>query len=115
VLAIVDTVLRRSGYRVIAVSDPLQALPYSQNADLRIDLLLTDIVMPQMDGPQLSERFGHASPTTKVLYMSGHPTAAILARGLPANAQILQKPFTPKELLARVERMLAMRAAGATA
>jgi two-component system cell cycle sensor histidine kinase/response regulator CckA len=115
VLTIVDTVLRRSGYHVIAVSDPLQAVPYSQNGDLRIDLLLTDIVMPQMDGPQLAELFGAASPTTKVLYMSGHASAAILARGLPANAQILQKPFAPKELVERVARMLATRAATASA
>ena len=115
VLTIVDTVLRRSGYHVIAVSNPLEALQYSQNADVRIDLLLTDIVMPHMDGPQLAELFGNASPMSKVLYMSGHPTAAILARGLPANAQILQKPFLPKELLERVGRILATRAVSASA
>ena len=107
VLAIVDTVLRRSGYSVIASSKPRDAMKHCGHGE-RIDLLLTDILMPDIEGTELAVLVRQYSPRTKVLYMTGH------ARTLP-DAEVLRKPFTPHELLQRVRRILEPNALAASA
>lgn len=110
VLAIVETVLRRAGYCVIATSDPRHAIALSGNPDSHFDLLLTDVAMPVLDGVQLAQSLLRNSPRTKVLYMTGHPTRTAVDRGLPPLADLVSKPFRPKELVERVRHALALRA-----
>ncbi|HXS94469.1 MAG TPA: response regulator [Candidatus Limnocylindrales bacterium] len=110
VLTVVETVLNRAGYRTIATSDSRHALSLSADADVRVDLLLTDLAMPDIDGIQLAQEFRLNSPGTKVLYMTGHPSRVAMEQGLPAFADLMNKPFRPRDLLERVERALALRA-----
>lgn len=105
-MGIVEIVLCRAGYRVLSCTDPTRALQYCDGSGPAIDLLLTDIAMPEMDGPQLAAIFRQRSPRTKVLYMTGHATRAALERGLTNSDDILRKPFMPRELQERVERAL---------
>ena len=106
VLAIVEIVLKRAGYRVLSSDDPRQALGYSQIPAERVDLLLTDMVMPELDGTRLAEQFRRNSPRTKVLFMTGHAGRL----GLSDRDEVLRKPFRPLDLVAAVERSLSKAA-----
>ncbi len=72
-----------------------------------IDLLLTDVVMPQMSGPEVAEKLHSLRPDTKVLYMSGYPDHPVFEQGkaLIENA-FLPKPFTPNVLAKKVREVL---------
>jgi CheY-like chemotaxis protein len=96
--------LERAGYRVLAVGDGEDALRLAA-ATPRIDLLVTDVVMPGMSGPRLADHLRAARPALPVLFMSG------FSRDLPESLQpppgaLLQKPFTPEMLAARVAEAL---------
>jgi DNA-binding response OmpR family regulator len=106
VLDVVEIVLRRADYRVLTASDARTALQRCESLSEPVDLLLTDITMPNVEGPQLTDLIRRRSPRTRVLYMTGHPTRSALARGLTEDDDILRKPFHPRELLQRVERAL---------
>ena len=69
-----------------------------------IDLLLADIVMPQMSGPELAEKFSSQRPGVPILFMSGHTDHRALVDGVPPG--YLQKPFTAAALLARLQTLL---------
>lgn len=100
--------LEQAGYRVLSAGSPRIALDVVSEIDEPIDLLLTDVVMPEMGGSQLSERLTKRFPSLRTLYMSGYPASAIEQRGLlPQGISLLQKPFTNEELLARIEEILA--------
>ena len=81
---------------------------YEKNAH-KIDLVLTDVVMPQMNGFELGERLGQESPELRILYMSGYRDNPIGAG--PANRAFLHKPFTPDVLLEKVREVLDTRVA----
>jgi signal transduction histidine kinase/CheY-like chemotaxis protein len=103
--------LERSGYRVLAVGDGEDALRMAA-ATPRIDVLVTDVVMPGMSGPRLADHLRAARPGLPVLYMSG------FSRDLPESLQppqgsLLYKPFTPERLAARVAETLAAAAPSA--
>jgi len=108
ITTILALVLRRAGYEVIALTKPAEALAYSDEPGIQIDLLLTDVVMPVLDGTKLAEKFRRKSPRTKVLFMTGH------AARLPSDADCVVKPFQPSEMVQRVGRALG-RAACASA
>jgi DNA-binding response OmpR family regulator len=75
--------------------------------DGRIDLLLTDVVMPQMSGAELAQRLDALRPGVRVLFMSGYSGTAISQHGVLAReTQLLEKPFTGAELTARVRQIL---------
>ena len=104
------TVLESAGYTVLEYGDPAEALdkftqssPSSRDA---IDLLLTDVLMPQMSGIALAERMLRVQQRIKVLYMSGYSDEILQQQGMEASAALIPKPFTPSELLDRVRRVL---------
>jgi two-component system, cell cycle sensor histidine kinase and response regulator CckA len=98
---LVEAVLRRGGYEVIEASTVSAALEICAR-DERIDLLLTDVVMPKMSGPQLAARFTASRPEAKVLYVSGYMDVEVVGLEL----EFLRKPFTPEALLRRVRDVL---------
>ena len=99
--------LTRLGYRVIEAAGGSEALEACSNSEERIDLLLTDVVMPDMSGKQLVERLSPQRPEMKVLYMSGYTANAIVHRGvIDADTHMLPKPFAPETLARKVRELL---------
>ena len=105
VRALVREVLTVNGYHVLDTGDPFEARRIVESQT--VHLLLTDVVMPIMNGLELAQRVEAASPTTKVLLMSGFVTAAAKASGRP----LLPKPFRTGDLVRSVRQMLDARAA----
>jgi len=101
------TILLRQGYRVLDAGDPSEAIKVSASFDGRIDLLLSDVVMPRMSGRDLAARVLEARPDMCVLYMSGYTDNAIVHHGiLDPDVEFLQKPITPDTLTRRVREVL---------
>ena len=100
------TVLERAGYVVLEASEPETALAFSQDPDRRIDMLLTDVVLRQGSGPALAQQLGRQRPGLPVLFMSGYTSDSRLADLPPGSIDLLQKPFTPNELLFRIREIL---------
>lgn len=99
--------LERAGFRVLVAGSGQQALDLLEEFQERIDLLLTDVVMPGMGGVELASKVTKSRPGTRVLYMSGYPADVVTARGdLPSESAYLQKPFTATELLKQVTELL---------
>lgn len=104
-------VIRRAGYRVLEAGDPLEAHDVAAAHQGPIDLLLTDIMMPNGNGVDLAGRLAAERPRLNVLFMSGYTGDAVIRDGILAgSAPFLQKPFTPKELLHKVREVLALSA-----
>ncbi|HWZ88911.1 MAG TPA: ATP-binding protein, partial [Polyangiaceae bacterium] len=100
-------VLSSAGYRVLDAGDPLQALRLSEDFNGEIQLLVTDVVMPTMNGRELAELLKRTRQQTKVLYLSGYTDDAIAHHGvLDPSIVLLQKPVTPDALLLRVREVL---------
>jgi DNA-binding response OmpR family regulator len=100
-------VLRANGYRVLEAADPSTALRLAREQARPADLLLTDIVLPGMNGPVLAERLVARWPALKVLYMSGYADEAIERQGaLPTGGVLLEKPFTARQLADRVRQAI---------
>ncbi len=106
VRALTGEVLRRQGYDVLEAEHGLEALKIVQSFEAPIHLLLTDIVMPHMNGRDLAEQISTVRPGTKVLFMSGYTDHAAVHRELSAGAPFLQKPFTPDALAKKVRGLL---------
>jgi two-component system, cell cycle sensor histidine kinase and response regulator CckA len=107
---LVATVLRGSGYNVLVASGPLEALALAHREKKPIDLLLTDVVMPQMSGKKLAVLLTAERPETRVLYTSGYAEndagPALSGTMLAKEVHFLPKPITPTSLLAMVRRAL---------
>jgi two-component system, cell cycle sensor histidine kinase and response regulator CckA len=99
--------LRSCGYDVLASEDPREALALGRDLRKPIDLLITDVVMPGMNGPQLAEALQSCRPEMQVLYISGYTDHAVLTNGqLAGDAAFLQKPFTRQALSRKVREVL---------
>jgi CheY-like chemotaxis protein len=100
-------ILERRGYRVLAASDGGEAIELAREHDGPIDLLITDVIMPNMLGKEVAERILALRPDTQVLYMSGY-AQPILGEGdnLPKGMLLLEKPFTEHILLSKAREAL---------
>ncbi len=104
------TVLQELGYEVLAAENGKEALALvDAHPDKRIDLLLTDVVMPEMGGKELAEKLRPLSPKTKVIFCSGYTEDAIFhSGGLEAGVYFLQKPYTVAAVAQKVSEVLAL-------
>ena len=100
-------ILKEQGYSVLAVPTPVKAIQLAQEYQGPIDLLLTDVIMPEMNGRDLADTIAESRPTTKVLFMSGYTADMLTPRGvLEPNVQFLEKPFSVDGLTGKVRRVL---------
>jgi two-component system cell cycle response regulator CpdR len=95
--------LERTGYHVVAVDNGLSALPLLESEPF--DLLLTDIVMPEMDGIELAQKAAEIAPDIRVMFITGFAAVALKAGRKTPDAKVLSKPFHLRDLVAEVERM----------
>jgi PAS domain S-box-containing protein len=110
VRAYLTEVLRGLGYKVSSAANAELALKLMEDPDKRIDLLLTDIVMPGKNGRQLAEEAQRARPDLPVLYMTGYSRNAVVHQGrLDKGVDLLQKPVTQAELAERVRNIFDRR------
>ena len=99
--------LRSRGYHVLSATDGVDALRTIDDTGVRLDLLLTDVVMPRLGGPELVATLRPRYPDLKVLFMSGYTDDAFVRRGIhEAGAAFLQKPYTPHGLAQKVRDVL---------
>ena len=103
--ALAATVLRERGFSVVEVTGVRQA-EEAVAGDTKIDLVLTDVVMPETSGPQLVKRLHALRSDFKVLYMSGYTDNTSEAYRLARDSQLIDKPFTPADLVRKVHEML---------
>jgi len=93
--------LRSSGYHVIVGKDGLDALELAEQHSMPIDILVTDVVMPRMRGPELAQRLKRAHPGMKIVYMSGYLEHES-DESFVSDAEQLQKPFSRESLLQKL-------------
>ncbi len=105
--AVVST-LRQSGWTVLEASGGAEALAIAAAHPSAIDLLLTDVVMPSMRGPELASRLADLRPDTRVLFMTGYADelAGLASSAAASQSPILRKPFTPSVLSGRIRELL---------
>jgi PAS domain S-box-containing protein len=107
---LITRVLTTRGYRVTAAVDGEAALAAARNGGDPIDLLITDVVLPRLGGPDLVRELRRDRPGLVVLYISGYTAESTIDRDLTdTRARFLPKPFTPVDLAARVREVLALR------
>jgi PAS domain S-box-containing protein len=105
VRTLVDDLLTQKGFEVLVAEEPIQALQMYENRS--IDLLVTDVVMPYMTGPELHSRLHENHPGLKVLFISGYNNTIIANKGLPEEGiSFIQKPFAIAEFAKSIEALL---------
>ncbi|QIQ85822.1 cell cycle two-component system response regulator CpdR [Erythrobacter sp.] len=95
--------LTNAGYEVRAVDRGTEAIPLLETEDF--DLLLSDIVMPEMDGIELAQRCAEISPKTRVMFITGFAAVSLRASREQPDAKVLSKPFHLRDLVLEVERV----------
>lgn len=101
---LVRKILQRAGYTVLEAAGPREALDLVRG-NPKIDLLLTDVVMPEMGGAELARQVTELTPDVPVVYMSGYPDETVTREGVSSEGTtFLRKPFSP-ELLTRTIRL----------
>ena len=99
-----ERALVNAGYAVDSVDRGTDAIPLLEGA--QYDLLLSDIVMPEMDGIELAQRCNEVSPHTKVMFITGFAAVTLKASREQPHAKVLSKPFHLRDLVLEVERVL---------
>jgi two-component system, cell cycle sensor histidine kinase and response regulator CckA len=107
VRALVKSVLERNGCRVLAAADGQAGLDLAHQEKARIDLLLSDVIMPRMNGRDLRDVLSVLYPGLRVIFMSGYTGDVLSGLGdLDGDVQLVPKPFTPDVLLQGVQKAL---------
>ncbi len=107
VLKLAGTVLETLGYKVLTAATPKNALAQAKTYPEKIHLLLTDVVMPEMNGRELAEHLRFFLPDTKIVYMSGYSTNVITDTGvLKKGTAFINKPFAVRDLAVKVREVL---------
>jgi len=104
---LVEKILDMYGYTVLSAASPAEAVALSRGRDGTIEVLVTDVIMPGMNGRELSRVLSGARPELRVLYMSGYTDAAIAQHGiLEQGTAFVSKPFTPEILARKIREVL---------
>ncbi len=103
--------LEMQGYKVLVADDGWEAVQRARKHDGRIDLLFTDVVMPGLGGAELAVAVRELYPEIKELFMSGYSREQVTEEGVPPDAALLEKPFTPDQAVSMVRNLLADKAA----
>ena len=104
--ALGEEILTRSGYRVIAAANGAEALEKAREYGRAIDLLVTDVIMPEMGGIELAQKLSAVRPGTAVIFTSGFSEYGAGGNGFPQDAVKLPKPYSPEVLLRAVRNVL---------
>jgi CheY-like chemotaxis protein len=103
----IRTMLEKQGYTILEAASPDEALSLASETATPIDLMLTDVIMPRMNGAELAGRISHMRPGVKVLFMSGYSDRTVgLHDHLDEGAEFIQKPFTPHSLAKKLRGLL---------
>jgi two-component system, cell cycle sensor histidine kinase and response regulator CckA len=103
----VRLMLEARGYDVLTVEDAEEAARVCRDCPGGVDLLLTDVVMPEVGGRDLAERLAEISPSMRILFMSGYSDEAVYRHGeISPNAAFIEKPFTERTLAGKVREVL---------
>jgi two-component system, cell cycle response regulator CpdR len=105
-----ERALEKSGYAVVAVDRGTTALTIVESGE-RFDLLLTDIVMPELDGIALAQKVSVIAPETRVMFITGFSAVSLKAGQSMPNAKVLSKPFHLRDLVLEVDRLFSNDAA----
>lgn len=108
-------VLEREGIGVLEANDGVEALDLFKNGAPEIDLVVSDIVMPRLNGVELMQALSVSHPDMPVILMSGYATAALSELGIATPCSIIPKPFPAERLLAEVRRCVGRRDGGSSA
>ena len=112
VRGLVREVLRTAGFAPLTASHGEDALAILQHLSGRVDLVLTDVMMPVLDGPTLARRLSREWPGVPVLFITGYPADTLEALGyLPRTVPRIEKPFSIRDLVARVRGALGLEPA----
>ncbi len=104
---LMQTILERQGYRVLSAESPTQALEKAKSSAGAIHLLVTDVIMPGMNGRSLAEELRSTRPQMKVLFISGYTDDMVLQHGqLEVGMGFLPKPFSPETLGHKIREVL---------
>ena len=107
VRSLVTTLLGSYGYDVIAAASGPEAIEIAAQADRSIDLLMTDVVMPRMNGRELADRLTATRPDLRVLFTSGYPSDTVVRHGIAeARTAFIEKPYLPDDLARMVRDIL---------
>src|SRR5262249_17906102 len=106
VRVIISAILQRQGYVVLEASTPRRAAEIFEQQGREIDLLLTDVVMPEMNGPALARQWLMMCPDLKILFISGYADIAVPVDSRNANVSFLSKPFQASVLSNKVREVL---------
>jgi PAS domain S-box-containing protein len=103
---LVRQVLVRLGYTVLDTGDPAEAIAICKQRGDAIDLLITDVIMPGMSGPQVVEQVIRLHPEIRILYTSGYTAKALIEHGMGQHVSFFAKPFSPEALASKVREVL---------
>ncbi|MGD9947225.1 MAG: transporter substrate-binding domain-containing protein [Desulfobulbus sp.] len=107
ILQLGQRILENLGYTVLSTMRPKDAKKLTEEYDGQVNLLITDVVMPEMNGRELSEQLQHLYPQLKTLFMSGYTANVIAHRGvLDEGIHFISKPFSPKEIAIKIREVL---------
>ncbi|MFN7996601.1 MAG: response regulator [Bryobacteraceae bacterium] len=106
ILSLVGSILKSAGFLVLQAGNGWDALKIYESADSDVELLLTDVIMPDLNGPVLAARLRARKPNLKVLFISGYHDTRFVQRSMTDGFALLAKPFTPNGLLRAVHDCL---------